>query len=75
MLVTDSLITLELEGDLRYKGCQCNGPNACMDNNCLCQRSNRECDPEVCLICDARLVKVLYSIMYIKFYKGVPKES
>jgi len=69
-------LLLELEGNLKYKGCQCIGPNACMDNNCLCQRSNRECDPEACLICDARLVKVLYStVMYIEFHEGVSKES
>jgi len=47
------------EGNLRFKGCECNGPKTCSEAaDCPCRKAGRECDPEACLTCDAKLVLV-----------------
>ena len=39
--------------ELRFKGCNC--PNGdCFQQNCECFQSQRECDPDVCLHCNAK---------------------
>ncbi|KDQ53748.1 hypothetical protein JAAARDRAFT_161438 [Jaapia argillacea MUCL 33604] len=41
----------------RWKGCDChNGRRTavCGSDSCVCRRAGRECDPEICLSCNAR---------------------
>ncbi|CAA7257426.1 unnamed protein product [Cyclocybe aegerita] len=46
---------------LRAKGCKCGsskkGKTCSEDSNCPCRRAHRECDPELCISCDARCSK------------------
>lgn len=40
----------------RWQGCKCaqsKTRSTCVEKRCLCFRSNRECDPEVCIRCNA----------------------
>ncbi|KAF9527650.1 hypothetical protein CPB83DRAFT_907467 [Crepidotus variabilis] len=43
---------------MRFEGCKCTGARPCdIPEYCICTRMHRECDPDVCLNCDARCAK------------------
>ena len=48
-------LNLSLSGHRRRKGCQCKKTN-CQKASCPCFRANRECDPEICTVCNVRCV-------------------
>ena len=76
--VADGSLTFVREGNLRFKGCKCSRTKCAENSACLCQKLGRECDPELCLKCDARFA--LQKLVYGKLKpdclkKGTRKES
>ena len=74
----DSTIPIVSKGNLRFKGCQCTGSGLCeVADNCPCVNARRECDPELCITCDARYVieflKAWHPVMVISI--DIRKES
>ncbi|TFK32709.1 hypothetical protein BDQ12DRAFT_478786 [Crucibulum laeve] len=52
----------DLKCHIRWKGCECGSTRTTSkskrlcndDDNCVCHAAGRECDPELCISCDAR---------------------
>lgn len=61
----NTVLTLRL-GQIRFEGCNCQGSQPCEEkeeSDCPCRVLQRECDPELCLSCDARCSKGMsYSV-------------